>query len=114
MKESSTFVMWAIQETCIKLSKGNPGALNVLINLFKKSTPESLECIQLLSEYEIFGTDIYILANDKCNGDLEKLIALVRATSKGKFDKKRLKELSEDQINEINISESEFEQLLKI
>jgi hypothetical protein len=40
-----------------------------------------------LDTFEVYGTAIYTLCNDICDGDLPKTLAVLRATQLGFFDK---------------------------
>lgn len=100
------------------VSKGNPGCLMLLLEIMKKH--ESIDpqavmggigLVMLLDSYEIYGTDAYILYGDKCNHDLRTFLMLMRATQLGLFSLKRLKELSKDQMREIELSKEELDSL---
>lgn len=85
-------------DVVLKMSEGNPGAMNVILSILQenKIDPDNimggLEPIFLLDTYGIYGTDIYILNNDICEGDLAKTLAVLRATQMGMFDSNILKE----------------------
>lgn len=74
-----------------KMSEGNPGSMNVLMEMLK---PESKEIdpdnfmggigkVLSLDTLEIYGTDIYILHNDICDGNMVKTFAVLRAHQLG-------------------------------
>lgn len=82
-----------------KMSEGNPGALNVLILLFKEnasidpdSALEGLGTILSLDSYGIYGSKIWILYKDICEENLVKMIAVLRACQLGLFNNNTLKE----------------------
>lgn len=68
------------------MSEGNPGALNVLIQLIgkedknkskeeaEKRTIQGLIYLSTLDELEIYGSNIWICYKDICNQDINKLI----------------------------------------
>lgn len=104
----------------VKMSDGNPGALNVLMTITKEHDeidPQAmmggLGAIMSLDTYEIYGTDIYILYNDKCNRDIRTMLMLMRATQLGFFSLTRLQEMAHDQSREVNITKEELEALDK-
>ena len=83
----------------IKMAEGNPGAINVLTQFIKEghfidpdNAFEGLGPIMVLDTYGIYGTDIYILHNDICKGELHKTLAVIRACQLGIFSKEKLKD----------------------
>jgi len=101
---------------CItKLCQNNPGCIRSLVELaeyydsIKNPHIEVLGLLHLLDEFEIYGTDIYILWNDKCNQDIKKFILLIRATQFNIVTLKNLKRMAEDQSRKFNFSDKDFE-----
>lgn len=85
-------------DVIVKMSEGNPGAMNVLIQML---TPNNIDpdnglgglgAILLMDSYGIYGTDIYILNSDICDKNLAKTLAVLRATQMGMFDGNILKD----------------------
>lgn len=82
----------------VKMSEGNPGAMNVIMQMLKPNNidPDNvlsgLGAILLMDTYGIYGTDIYILNNDICDRDLAKTLAVLRATQMRMFDSSILKD----------------------
>ena len=85
-------------DVVVKMSEGNPGAMNVIMQMLKPNNidPDNamggLGAILLMDTYGIYGTDIYILNNDICDRDLAKTLAVLRATQMGMFDSNILKD----------------------
>lgn len=82
-----------------KMSVGNPGAMNVIIELFKRGNeidPDDPMCgigrVLFLDTLGIYGTDIYVLYNDICQRDLAKMCAVLFAVQFGFFDGAILKD----------------------
>lgn len=76
-----------------KMSEGNPGAMNVIMELYEKGEqidPQGMMggmgIVLLLDTFKIYGTDIYVLWSDICERQLNKTIAMVRAAQLGLFD----------------------------
>ncbi len=74
----------------VKLCEGNPGALNVLINLVKQEPtidPDSAMgpygTILSLDAMGIYGSHIWILFKYRCGESLVKLVGLLRAHQLG-------------------------------
>jgi hypothetical protein len=63
----------------VTLSQGNPGALNVLMQLtekrFRWEMEPYLQFVEILELNNITGSDIWCLYKDECGEDLEKLKA---------------------------------------
>jgi len=105
-------------EAITKMSDGNPGAMNAMIKLQEdapKIDPQNpfgpFGPILSLDSYEIYGTDIYILFNDKCGSDSRKMMLLLRGTQLGKLSEAKLKEMAADQMYKVNLTEEEWEEL---
>jgi len=85
-------------DVVVKMSEGNPGAMNVIMQMLKPNNidPDNvmggLGAILLMDTYGIYGMDIYILNNDICGRDLAKTLAVLRATQMGMFDRNILKD----------------------
>lgn len=82
----------------MKMSEGNPGAMNVLMNMMQDHgiDPDSalggIGSILTLDTIGIYGSDIYVLNKDICDQDLPKMLAVLRATQLGMFDREVLKD----------------------
>lgn len=98
-----------------KMSEGNPGAAQALMELYEKSSsidPQSalgpVSGILSLDTHGIYGTDIYVLWNDKCDRDARKVLVLLRAVQLGFMPESKLQEMAGDQMRKINLTEQEF------
>jgi len=101
----------SLEVALAKVAGGAQGAISALANIIEKGPridPEmesaGIGHILLFDEWEIYGSEIYILLEDKCHGNVRKLLLLLRATQLGKFTKSKLKELANDQFREVSIS----------
>jgi len=104
----------------VKMAEGNPGALTTMMQILDEHDeidPQAamggLGAIMILDTWEIYGTDIYILFNDKCDRDVRRMLMLMRATQLGFFSQSKLQEMAHDQMREISLTEEEFEDLDK-
>jgi hypothetical protein len=86
-------------DVMVKMSEGNPGALNALMQILSRSKeidPDDvlggLGTILHLDTLEIYGTDIYILYNDICDRNLAFMLAVLRAVQLGLFKDSVLKD----------------------
>ena len=82
----------------MKMSNGNPGAMDAVMRLLKPNNidPDNvlggLGMVLLMDTYGIYGTDIYVLYNDICDRNLPKMVAVLRATQMGMFSSNILKD----------------------
>lgn len=88
-----------LESALTKMSEGNPGALNTLMEIFTKNPKidpndfmQGLGPILSLDSFGIYGTDIYILHNDICERDIVKTLAVLRAVQLGFFKREILKD----------------------
>jgi len=72
-------------KTFIKLSQGNPGAMQCIAELQSDnqsldtgaSMMERAEILKYIDEHSILGTNLYILYNDLCDRNLHKMYHLI-------------------------------------
>ncbi len=74
-----------------KMSDGNPGAMNVIMQIISSKVDGDsifggLGSILQLDSFGIYGSDIYVLNNDICGRDISRTIAVLRAVQLGFFD----------------------------
>ena len=105
-------------DVVMKMSEGNPGAADAIMQMLKggeEIDPQGLMGgfgnILMLDTWEIYGTEIYILWNDKCQWDLRKLCVLLRGCQLGLFPVKTLKNMASDQMRKVEISDEEYQKL---
>jgi len=107
-----------ITNVIVKMAEGNPGAISTIMAILEQhdkidpqATIGGIGVLLLLDTYEIYGTDIYVLFNDKCNRDVRQMLMLLRATQLGLFSSDKLKEMAYDQMGEINLTDDEWNAL---
>ena len=84
-----------VASTALKMGKGNPGGLSVVIRLINhkgKSGVDGMLHLLLLDVLEIYGSDIWRLYKDCCGEDFDTLIKTILS-----FD---IKVLTKEQIHE--------------
>ena len=106
------------QDILVKMSEGNPGALSAMMEILKHGEeidPQgfmgAMGSILILDTWGIYGTDIYVLWSDKCKRDVRQMLMLMRATQLGFFPNSRLKEMASDQMRQVNLDETEWDEL---
>ena len=80
-----------------KLSEGNPGAMNVCINMLNNSEkidPDAalggIGCLLSLDTHGIYGSSIWMLYKDVCGEDIVKTLAVLRSVQLGFLNEKKL------------------------
>jgi len=115
MSESKIQLTDTLEDVLIKMSEKNPGALMAMMSVIKECPqidPQGfaggMGPILLCDTLGIYGTDIYILFNDKCDRNVRTFVMLFRAVQFGLLDRKRLQTMSKDQNREVNLTEDEW------
>jgi len=104
-------------EVITRMSDGNPGAFNAIMEIISKGgkiDPQGTGGLGAILSFDtqgIYGSAIYILWSDKCERDTRRLLMLSRATQLGFLPASKLFEMSQDQRHEINLTEEEFIEL---
>ena len=79
-------------EVAIKMSEGNPGALTFIMEALTADKMNMLKMILPADTLEIYGSKLYMLWNDACGRDLEKVHEVFDAWRQGKLSKERIHE----------------------
>ncbi len=102
---------------CFKMSGGNPGAINVLVECFKKNP--SIDPDDMLGAYGpilrmdglgIYDSKIWLLYKDICKENIVNFLAVLRANQLGIVSEKEIhdaifnQKIGEDRLLEIVIS----------
>jgi len=89
-KDSRIQLTDTILDVVIKMSGGNPGAMEAVVRLQKEAAaidPDDimggLGCVLFLDTLSIYDSNIYLLYNDICRRDLPSMVALLRAVQLG-------------------------------
>lgn len=101
-----------------KLCDGNPGAINVMMQLSIGSQsidPQSMlgafAPLLSLDTHGIYGADIYVLWKDKCGGDTRRMCMLLRAIQLGFISEIRVKAMAAEHCGVINLTDEEWNEL---
>lgn len=78
MNQTATMENNSFHDLLYKISKGNPGALTALMEIAKKTAFESTLLLKQFIELKIYGSELYMLWNDSCDRDTDKLISLLK------------------------------------
>lgn len=108
------------QTMLIKMTEGNPGAIVTLIEVMKvtpqidpQSAFREVSAVFALDTLGIYGSDIYVLFNDKCNRDPRTFLMLLRANQLGFIPAAEIKNMAADQFREVNITTERLSELDK-
>ena len=61
----------------IDLAKGNPGAIVLMAEAYKKDPFRAERCFQKMQDAGICGAKLYMLWNDCCGRDTEKMMDVI-------------------------------------
>ena len=85
-------------EIMVKLAAGNPGALSVIMELYKQTTTidpaaglGELHYLLFLDDMDLYGDRIWILFKYICGSDIVKTIAVLRGYQLGFVSKNAIK-----------------------
>lgn len=70
----------------LKMSEGNLGAMTTIFEIFKAKNNDVIDVIPMfltLDVMELYGSHLYMLWNDCCNRDVEKVIKVIEAYRSG-------------------------------
>lgn len=105
-------------DAMIKMSEGNPGAINALMDISVQAAsidPQdafgAMGVILSLDTHQIYGTDIYVLYSDKCQRNVRKVLVLLRAVQLGIMPESKLQSLAGDQSRQVELTDDEFNAL---
>lgn len=92
----------SIQSMVIKMSDGNPGAINVMMAVLLETgsiDPDNilggLGVILSLDAHDIYGSDIWCLFKDGCGQDMTTMVGALRAVQLGHLGINELKSMVE-------------------
>lgn len=82
------------QDIIIKLSDGNPGALTTLMELTKsyKNSFDAFPDYLAIDTMELYSSQLYMLWNDCCDRNIEKVKQIIKLYREGKITSKDIHE----------------------
>lgn len=102
----------SIQDVLFKISEGNPGALNVCINILKegeKIDPDNamggLGVLLSLDTLGLYGSKIWMLYKDVCDCELSAMLAVLRAWQLGYATKGQIHHAVENRGEGLNVAD---------
>lgn len=93
------------QEVVVAMAEGNVGAVVAMAEIM--GTSQGSVILQLLDTYKIYGTDLYVLYNDKCMRLPRRLHTLLLGTQLKIIYPEELVKMAKDQNNDPLLSFSE-------
>ena len=82
----------SVQETIMAYAGGNPGALTFLIELIKIKDNDFFVDFMTIDKMELYEDKLYMLWNDCCNRDMQKVISIFRLYRKRKIKQTDIEE----------------------
>jgi hypothetical protein len=103
-----------VEKTLIDLSDSNPGCMLALSKLITTSNNGEYlwideKFVDLFKQNNITGSSIYILFNDKCKRDVDAFISLLKHALSSKENSSWVKNLSQDEMDKISITQKEWD-----
>jgi hypothetical protein len=101
----------SFSDVLVKMSEGNPGALNVCMDILNKGAkidpdcPDPMLLILDLDTMGIYGSKIWMLYKDVCGMNLAKTIAITRAYQLGLLSAQRIHFTIENNGKDIDLDE---------
>lgn len=97
-------------DAIVKLSKGNPGAVTVLMQMTQHGPVIDPDCafgplgpLLALDTYSIYGSRIWMLYKDACNHSVTSTLALLRAVQFGFLPEHQLHHAIDNRGDGINV-----------
>ncbi len=81
-----------MEETIFKFSNGNPGAMQALIELLNLSPEKMFQNLLTLDRMELYENKLYMLWNDSCDRNVEKMQDIIKAYRSGRIKKSDIDE----------------------
>lgn len=102
-------------DVLVKMAEGNPGAIGAMLDIMDKHDaidPQAalggLGALMAFDTHGIYGTEIYIIWNDKCDKDVRRVLLLLRAVQLGFMLEATLKTMAADQMRQITLTDEEW------
>lgn len=98
-----------MEETIFKFSNGNPGAMQALIELLNLSPEKMFQNLLTLDRMELYENKLYMLWNDSCDRNVEKMQDIIKAYRNGRIKKSDI----DERIKEVGRGKK-FDDLLEV
>ncbi len=111
MKPTRLQLADTFQDMAMKMSEGNPGALNVLIMLMNEPDIDPISGlgpygpILHMDSFNIYSHRIWMLFKDVCRQDIVAFCAMIRAVQLGILTEERLHHAIDNRGNGVNVAE---------
>lgn len=74
-----------VKETIMMLSEGNPGCMQMLLDVAKVAPNDFYDVVFTLARHKITGSRAYMLWNDACDRDTRATVDLIRSIYMGRL-----------------------------
>lgn len=79
-------------DAALKMSEGNPGALQVVMNLMQDPNPHGFMRLLSCDSIGLYGSKLYMLWNDCCGRNMVKFNAVIDAWQQGRISTETIME----------------------
>jgi hypothetical protein len=78
-------LMDSTMDGVMKMVEGNPGAVTAVLQMIQHPDPRGLLLFMYLDDWQVYGSDIWVLYKDCCGQDIDNMFRLMGAVNSGKF-----------------------------
>ena len=108
----------SVADVITKMSEGNPGALNAMMDILDKHDgidPQAgmggIGVMLLFDSWGIYGSKIYVLWNDKCDRSVRRMLVLTRSVQLGLLPQQKLINMASDNMSKVDLTDDEWQTL---
>lgn len=81
-----------MEETMMKFSNGNLGAMRALVELLNHNPEKMFQKLLTLDRMKLYEDKLYMLWNDSCDRDIQKVEEIIKQYRKGKIKQSDIEE----------------------
>ena len=81
-----------MEETMMKFSNGNPGAMRTLVELLNHNPEKMFQNLLTLDRMKLYEDKLYMLWNDSCDRDIQKVEEIIKQYRKEKIKQSDIEE----------------------
>lgn len=81
-----------MEETMMKFSNGNLGAMRALVELLNHNPEKMFQNLLTLDRMKLYEDKLYMLWNDSCDRDIQKVEEIIKQYRKGKIKQSDIEE----------------------
>jgi hypothetical protein len=74
-------LMDSTMDAVVKMVDGNPGAVTAVMQMIQHPNPKGLLLFMYLDDWQVYGSDIWVLYKDCCGQDMDNMFRLMEAVN---------------------------------